>query len=35
MSYFQPEFSARSAAVKVRFGPGVRNEAEPGLPTRR
>lgn len=26
MSYFQPEFSARSAAVKVRFGPGVRNE---------
>ncbi len=25
MSYFQPEFVARSAAVRVRFGPGVRH----------
>lgn len=24
MPYFQPEFSARSAAVRVQFGPGVR-----------
>ncbi|ROU03043.1 maleylacetate reductase [Histidinibacterium lentulum] len=26
MSYFQPEFTARSAAVRVRFAPGVRRE---------
>jgi maleylacetate reductase len=25
MTYFQPEFVARSAAVRVRFGPGVRH----------
>jgi maleylacetate reductase len=25
MSFFQPEFVARSAAVRVRFGPGVRH----------
>lgn len=26
MTFFQPEFVAKSAAVRVRFGPGVRNE---------
>ena len=25
MSYFQPEFTSRSAPVRVRFGPGARN----------
>lgn len=26
MSFFQPRFTARSAAVRVRFGPGIRRE---------
>jgi len=26
MSYFQPEFTARTADVRVRFGPGIRHE---------